>query len=180
MDKTILDLYIKQIALGDRDSFHKLYEYAKKPIFLFALSIVKNRQAAEDILQETMLRVAFNSEKYRLGTNPKAWLLSITRNLCNDVLRLPSSHDLPLAETDFFLESKNDLAKSIEEIDEILSALQILSHQEREIVSLYIYAGFSQVEIAKILQISYVRVRSQYKYALKKLRTHFEKRSESL
>jgi DNA-directed RNA polymerase specialized sigma24 family protein len=57
----------------------------------------------------------------------------------------------------------------------VLAALQILTKQEREIVSLYVYAGFSQVEIAKELQIPYVKVRSQYGYAIKKLRAYYEK-----
>ncbi|MCL1866924.1 MAG: RNA polymerase sigma factor [Oscillospiraceae bacterium] len=172
IDKAKLDSYIQRTAAGDRDSFVKLYDYVRKPVFLFALSIVKDYQTAEDVLQESMLRIAFNSDKYTRGTNPYAWVMSITRNLCSDALRSPTKHDLPLDDAEFVSDSK-DIVKSTEEADEVLTALQVLSHQEREIVSLYIYAGFSQVEIAKTLEIPYTRVRSQYKYALEKMRKYF-------
>jgi RNA polymerase sigma-70 factor (ECF subfamily) len=175
MDKKILDSYIRQIAAGDRDSFRKLYDYVKEPVFLFALSIVKNHHTAEDILQESMHRLTLNIEKYQPGTNPKAWLLSITRNLCNDVLRSPSYRDLPLEEMESLIDEKADVIKLTEENDELSAALQILSQQEREIVFLYVYAGLKQSEIAKTLQIPYIQVRSQYGYALKKMRIHFEK-----
>jgi RNA polymerase sigma-70 factor (ECF subfamily) len=174
MDKAKVDSYIRQIAAGERDSFRKLYDYVKKPVYLFALSIIKNHQTAEDILQETMLKVALNADKYQHGTNAKAWLLSITRNLCNDMLKQPSLQDLPFEEAESFLDEGADVARSTEETEEVLAALQILTQQEREIISLYVYAGFSQVEIAKTLKIPYVKVRSQYGYAIKKLRKYYE------
>jgi DNA-directed RNA polymerase specialized sigma24 family protein len=62
MNKAKLDSYIRQIAAGDRDSFRELYDYVKKSVYLFSLSIVKNHQTAEDVLQETMLTIALNPE----------------------------------------------------------------------------------------------------------------------
>jgi len=178
LDSTVLDSYLQQLAAGDRDSFRKLYELLQEPIFLFALSLVKNRQTAQDILQECMLRIVRSAQQYQPGTNAKAWIFSIARNLCNDVLRDPHIRDLPLDAAKTFLGSPSDLTQPLEEAETVLAALQILSPQEREIVSLYVYTGLQQTEIAKALHLPYVRVRSIYKYAIKKLRVYFEKESE--
>ena len=175
MDKAVLDSYLRQFAAGNQDAFRKMYDYVKDSVFYFALSIVKNYQTAEDVLQECMLRVARKTEKYEPGTNPKAWLFSITRNLCNNALNSPYNRTLPLEEAQSLADTQADMVKSTEEADMVLAALQILTAKEREVVSLHVYAGFKQTEIAEILQIPYVRVRSRYKSAVVKLREYFIK-----
>lgn len=52
----------------------------------------------------------------------------------------------------------------------VREAIQKLTEIEKEILSLYIFAGLKQIEIAKVLQFPYVKVRSHYKYAIQKLR----------
>lgn len=79
-----LDLCIKKIANGDKDALRQLYDELKNPIFLFALSLTKSYQSAEDAEQETFLNVMQCAHKYRQGTNAKAWIFGIARNCCVD------------------------------------------------------------------------------------------------
>src|SRR5450432_4826740 len=54
----------------------------------FAITLTKDSEAAKDLLQETMCRALANKEKYNVGTNIKAWLYTIMRNIfINDYRR---------------------------------------------------------------------------------------------
>src|SRR5712675_2146183 len=54
----------------------------------FAITLTKDNETAKDLLQETMLRALANKEKYNAGTNIKAWLYTIMRNIfINDYRR---------------------------------------------------------------------------------------------
>lgn len=53
----------------------------RKPIFLFILSIVEDYHMTEDLLHETFIKIMLNIDKYKKGTNVKAWMLSIARNV---------------------------------------------------------------------------------------------------
>src|SRR4249919_1475812 len=54
----------------------------------FAINLTKDNETAKDLLQETMFRALANKEKYNVGTNIKAWLYTIMRNIfINDYRR---------------------------------------------------------------------------------------------
>lgn len=165
-----LDLCISEIASGSRESLRQLYEELKNPVFMFALSIVKNTVIAEDAEQETFLRVMQSAATYRKGTNPKAWIFGIARNCCIDSLKALAK-DIPL-ETEALADipAEENLFNKADNRAIALEALGCLKEEEQLIVSLYLYAGLKQTEIAKLLQIPYLSVRSKYGYALKKLR----------
>ena len=58
---------------------------------------------------------------------------------------------------------------------EVTEALKTLLPQEREIVSLFVFGGLKQTEIAEIMNLSYMKVRSKYGYAMKKLKKYYLK-----
>ena len=58
----------------------------------------------------------------------------------------------------------------------VLEAMKTLSETEQMIVSLYLYSGLKQTEIAKVLNIPYLSVRSKYGYAIRKLKRYFERK----
>lgn len=171
-----LDLCICEIATGKREALRQLYDEFKNPIFLFALSLVKNYQTAEDVEQETFIQIMQSAHKYQQGTNAKAWIFSIARNCCSDSMKKAAKY-VPL-ENDIL----PDLSASADEFDKVenaliaLEALDVLDETEKTIVSLYFYAELKQTEIAKILHIPYLSVRSKYGYAMKKLKRYFEKK----
>src|SRR3954468_16720179 len=82
------DTLIGGMAAGDPDAAASLVRRHQQRVFGLALSIVGERQAAEDVAQEAFLRAWRHADGFdprrRTGT---AWLLTITRNLALDVLR---------------------------------------------------------------------------------------------
>ncbi len=162
-----LDRCISKIARKDRFALEELYREFRDPIYRFALMNLQDSGLAEDAMQTTFLRIMSGAELYKLGTNARAWIFSIARNVCCDMHK----RKMPVIE-DSVLTSVSD-EYSIDDLTDSLTvkeAVGKLSWMEKEILSLYIFGGLRQTEIAKVLGISYIKVRSKYGYALKKLR----------
>jgi len=168
-----MDLCIQRVAQGDTASFKALYDAFYKPIYLFALAIVKDHQLAEDALQDTFLNLLACAKTYRPGTKPRAWMYSIARNA--GIAALKNSPGRAFLSLDEIEQTASTEAADLLEGNSIdgIEALSILTPEERQIVFLYVYAGFRQPEIAKILQTPYNTVRSHYGYALKKLKRYY-------
>jgi RNA polymerase sigma-70 factor, ECF subfamily len=85
-EKTDCDLIIATIA-GDRASFAVLVERYVNPIYKFSYRYVRNGPDAEDIAQETFLRVWKNLKKFDQSKNFKTWLFTIAKNASLDLLK---------------------------------------------------------------------------------------------
>lgn len=87
MDKKVLNNLIDKIKLGDENSFAEFCELTNKGVFLFVYSFVKQKETAEDLTQETYIKVRRNILAYHSNTNSTAWLLQIAKNLALDYLK---------------------------------------------------------------------------------------------
>ena len=140
------------------DPVDVLYTRHKTGIFRYALSITKDVHLAQDILQDTFLRVlsgAMPSDPDKL----QAWLYRIARNLCYDHLRkarreqtLPQS--LPSQGSDYAF----------------IELIASLSKKEQEIVTLKIIGGLTHQEIGAVLRISAQAAQKRYHRAIQALR----------
>ena len=171
--RPIDDRLLLQVADGDMAALHDLYDLAHKSVYGFALSITKNTHDAEDVLQETFLRVYAKAADYVPQRKPLAWIFTIARNLALTKLR---SHgkDLPLDES---REEIPDLSP-IENVEQRLvleTLFRVLSTEEKEIVVMHVAAGLKHREIAAVLDLPLSTVLSKYRRALAKLKTAVEK-----
>lgn len=73
---------MRQVAHGDREAFHQLYLETNRSVYSFILSILKNPQDAEEVLQETYLKIWTSAGSYKPQGKPLAWMFTIARNLC--------------------------------------------------------------------------------------------------
>ena len=160
---------IQKIAHGDRTALATLYERYREAVFGYALSVVRDRDLAEDALQETFLQVWSAAERYAIrGKSPVTWLLGITKNVMRTMRRKQltlldeNAPEIPEA-TDRFLEVENRMVTR--------TVLEKLAEQEREIVMLHAVAGLKHREIASHMDLPLSTVLSKYNRALKKLRT---------
>ncbi|MCM1042837.1 MAG: RNA polymerase sigma factor [Corallococcus sp.] len=87
MNKLQLNRIVSRIKRGDEESFAQLYEATKKGVFSYVYSIVRDYQTAEDVMQDTYVKVKLNISKYRDGTNFAAWLLQIAKNTAYNCMR---------------------------------------------------------------------------------------------
>ena len=63
------DKLIKRIINGDVSAFDLLYEQTRKSVYYVALSVLRDKRLAEDVMQSTYIKVLQNVSRYRLGTN---------------------------------------------------------------------------------------------------------------
>ena len=160
------DLLIKSND-GDDESLRRLYLELKRPIFVLALSIVNDYQVAEDILQETFIKIISNSEGYKKGSNAKAWIMTIARNISFNYLKKIKREEL---KDKLVVEGKGNFTEEVESTMEFLRLIEELNQEEKEIVALRLSAGLSHMQISKVLNISLLNVRAKYSRAIKKLK----------
>ncbi|MDE7300694.1 MAG: RNA polymerase subunit sigma-24, partial [Clostridia bacterium] len=75
-----LDKLMTRLSEGDKTAFEKIYSLTSKTVYYVALSVVKERSLAEDVMQSVYLNVLKFARQYRKGSNAKAWIARITRN----------------------------------------------------------------------------------------------------
>lgn len=174
VDNHNIDNYLIKIANGDKSALSFLYEKTQASVYGFALSLTKNRADAEDVLQDTYLKVWHNAANYKAGTSPMAWLLTIAKNLSLMKLREHGKkQDIAPEEWDVIFQAADETA-SIEDRHLLEAALTILSDEEREVVLLHSVSGLKHREIADLLSMALPTVLSKYHRGLKKLRNYLE------
>lgn len=172
---------IHRIARGDREALSELYERHKTGVYRLALSLTKDVYQAEDITQETFLRVQEKAGTYRRSGSEAAWLAAIARNLAYDSLRRQSREmDMNPKEEDGVMRALEEISARENRPDSaagdlyFLDLLKSLSERERETVCLRILCGLSWAEIGRITEEKKDAARKRYVRALLKLRNQLE------
>ena len=170
---------ITRIGTGDREAFLLLYEQISNAVFAYALSLVRNRDDAEDIMQDTFLKIRAAAHLYEAQGKPMAWILTITRNLCMMHFRQKKHVDYePLTEkTQGFKMPADPGTDRIQETEDRIvleAAFRVLSDEERQIIILHAVSGMKHREISELLNKPLSTVLSKYRRGLKKLRMELE------
>lgn len=171
---------LARIADGDSAALAALYERYARVVYGLALRMLGNRELAEDLVQETFWRVwrrssTFNRERGRVAS----WVLGIAHNLAIDELRRQRLRPVPVYEDDArpVLQELEDeqvdvaaAALGSEQRTTLISALQAIPPEQREVIELAYFGGLSQREIAERLQNPIGTVKTRARLALQKLR----------
>ena len=70
-----LDKYLYSIQKGDKDALSRLYIETKSSVYAYALSLLKNKALAEEVLQDTYIKIYENANLYTSKNKPLAWIL---------------------------------------------------------------------------------------------------------
>ena len=89
-----------KIAQGDKEALTSLYIDSYRPVFALLLSCTHNYHDAEDLLQETYIKICQAAHLYKPGGNPMAWIMKIARNLCISRYRSESKMHITSLEND--------------------------------------------------------------------------------
>lgn len=141
----------------------------------FAITLTRDQETAKDLLQETMCRALTNQEKYHVGTNIKAWLYTIMRNIfINNYRRKVKRNTIFDNSANDFLLNSNQLAtanaaESNLRMKEIHNAIHSLPDIFRNPFLLY-YDGFKYHEIAQMLDEPLGTIKSRIHFARKLLK----------
>ena len=172
---------------GDARAFSTLVQRHRGPVYNFILRYVGQRQRAEDVLQETWLKVVRNSSEWQPKARFTTWVYTIARNLCEDSARKESfrkaaSLDAPASHDEDDGRSKGDLVadENVQTPDRaahnvrlrpmIEKALESLPTEQREVFLLREYQGIGFKEIAEVTGVNENTVKSRMRYALEGLR----------
>lgn len=153
---------VVQAKKRDKSAFAALYSMVYQDMYRFALYTLKNQQDAEDVVGDAVADAFETIHKLRSADAFRGWIFKILSNKCkrklkeylNKTIQLPD--DLPYT-TDFA------------EGADVREAFAKLDHEERLIISMHLFAGYSSREIGKILHKSDNTIRSSKSRALKKL-----------
>lgn len=174
---------LQQSATGDRRALMQLYEQEATRLLTVVMRILRNRPLSEDVVHDAFIKIWQNADSYHkeLGS-ARGWIYTLTRNLALNALKY--SHRQVLAEPDFLLDlCDNKVLESACQADDLAdladdplsqaslqTCLEYLA-PERKLCVLHAYVdGYTQQEIAKLLDKPLGTVKSWIKRSLSALK----------
>ncbi len=146
----------------------------------FAITLTRDQEQAKDLIQETLYRALANKEKYNVGTNIKAWLYTIMRNIfINNYRRLSKQQIVSdSSANEFYINSNQAIvandAIAIMNMKEVKAAIYQLPDIFKKPFLLY-FDGYKYHEIADMLQEPLGTIKSRIHFARKLLKTQIER-----
>jgi RNA polymerase sigma-70 factor (ECF subfamily) len=170
---------VERLRRRDAQALAELYDRYGRLVYSLILRVVRDGALAEDLVQETFLRVwnraqGFDAQRGALGP----WLLAVARNRAIDYLRSASGRErnsLELEQTDhpsLYTDMERDILAS-DKARAIRAALEKLSPRQREVIELAYFEGLTQTEMAERLGQPLGTVKTWVRTALKNLREEF-------
>ena len=165
--------WFARIASGDQAAFQLLYKQAKGSIYAYALSLLRNKDEAEDVMQDTFLKIRSAAHLYRSQGKPMAWMITIARNICMMRFRQKKYTPFTLVENEDG-DGGLDRISDAEDRMVLKAAFRVLAEDELQIIMLHAVSGMKHREIGEILGMPLSTVLSKYRRGLKKLRQELE------
>ena len=168
------DELVSLLQNKDVQSFNYLYDNYSAALYGIIYKMVEDKELAEDILQEAFVKIwnnfaNYNNAKGRLFT----WMLNIARNLTIDMLRSKSyKKQVKIQGYENSVDNFSDSSSGTSQFDSlgIRSQLTRLKNDQKQIIDLAYFAGFTQEEIAKQLSIPLGTVKTRMRTAIMELR----------
>jgi len=162
---------VRRLQAGDQTAFDAIYEQTYKTVYFSVLPILRDRSLADDIVQDTYLRMIDRLSEYQ-ERNFLAYLVTIARNLAFNEYksrkRVRYTDDDLDALAPFSYESQLEIKAGNEEL--IKKALSVLDETEKSVVLLYNVSNLTHREIAVILDKPLGTVTWLYQRAIRKIR----------
>lgn len=169
---------VQQVAQGEEEALQALFQRHGGAVTALARRMLGDRQEAEEILQDTFLRLHQNAPRFD-GQRAalRTYLFAIARNLCLSRLRARSSRPRKAADAD-----PHDVAfqAAVGAFDDPLpgivvrGALERLEAEDRALLEAAFYQGYSHSELAALNDMPLGTVKSRLRRALAKMRAHLE------
>lgn len=167
---------VARLKRRDPDAMAGLYDRYGRLVYSLILRMVRNGGAAEDLTQETFLRIwnrvhAFDHERGALGP----WVLAVARHRAIDYLRSTQARGMEALELDrienpaLFTNFETRIL-NIDRVERLKSAFEKLTPNQRAVIDLAYYEGLSQTEMAERLRQPLGTVKTWVRSALKVLR----------
>ncbi|HEC80783.1 MAG TPA: RNA polymerase sigma factor, partial [Firmicutes bacterium] len=170
-DEELLERFIS----GNEEAFAKIVERHQTRVYNISYGIVRNRTIAEDITEETFIKLFLKAHTFKGLSKFTTWLHSIAANTAKNYLKTLKRRSLEVNIEDI-VEIKNNIVgpeKNTEATilnERINQALRKLPDRQREVFIMRHINGFTVKETAEMLDISSGAVKANLSFALSKLR----------
>jgi RNA polymerase sigma-70 factor (ECF subfamily) len=165
-----LYMYQKSLQLNSEDIFTEKYKKYADMLFKLAMTYFYNRHDAEDILQETFIKLIYKAPGFIDSEHEKRWLIRITINGCKDRLKnYYSKNTVPIEETELSTDDETD-----NEDKYLYESIKKLPSKIHIVIYLFYYAGYDVNEISKILKIGKSAVKMRLKRGREMLKLEME------
>jgi RNA polymerase sigma-70 factor (ECF subfamily) len=144
-------LLVERLKQGDPDAVNEVVDRYQKQLYCFILRLVGDQTTAEDIFQDTWLRVIRSIGYFRGEARFSTWLFQIALNLCRNLARQKSRRSfVPIEEAADLAEDPKVDAVKILQAQKVRKLVTSLPVKMREMIVLRYYHDFSDIEIAEI------------------------------
>ncbi len=182
---------VRRFIQGDQLSIEVLINRHKNKVFTYIILIVKNQQLAEDIFQDTFIKVirSLKDGKYKDNGKFVSWVIRIAHNLTIDHFRKEkqiSTYSNEDYEADIFNSKKladgtiEDILVENQIVHEVKQLIEYLPEDQKQVILLRHYGGLSFKEIAEQTGVSINTALGRMRYALINLRKLIDQKNLSL
>ncbi|WP_394750441.1 RNA polymerase sigma factor [Spongiimicrobium salis] len=150
--------YIDKIIEGDTNAFSVVVERYKHMVYTLALRLVKNKEEAEEVAQDTFIKVYGNLEKFKGDSKFSSWIYRIAYNRSLDVLKKQKNRvdTTPIdVGTEYYIPSISSVLDDLERKDRMVilkSAIQELNGDDSVLITLHYFEELSLGEISEIME----------------------------
>lgn len=152
--------YIDKILQGENNAFAVLVDRYKDMIFTLSLKMVKNREEAEEVAQDTFIKIYNSLTKFKGDSKFSTWIYKIAYNTCLDRLKKNKKEDLNISIDEFsshLIKTMDNALSALEEKERkqtIQKCLNLLPGDENFLLTLFYFEDQNLEEIGKVMNIS--------------------------
>lgn len=160
---------VKKAKQGDTEAFAALYEKVYKDLYRFALYTLKNPHDAQDIVSDTVTDAFASIRSLRMEEAFRGWIFKILSNKCKRKLKEYTNRTEELTEA--VMEQAGHVG--MDEHAAIRNLFFALEDEERLLLAMHLFCGYTSKEIAKLLHMNENTVRSKQSRAIQKMANEY-------
>ncbi|EJL60713.1 RNA polymerase sigma factor, sigma-70 family [Flavobacterium sp. CF136] len=176
--------YIDKILQGETNAFAVLVDRYKDMIFTLALKMVRNREEAEEVAQDTFIKIYNSLNKFKGDSKFSTWIYKIAYNTCLDRLKKNKKEENNISIDEFsahLIKTMDNALSALEDKERkqtIQNCLNLLPSDENFLLTLFYFEDQSLEEIGKIMNINANNVKVKLFRSRQKLAVILKKQLE--
>ncbi|RLD30027.1 MAG: RNA polymerase [Bacteroidetes bacterium] len=170
-------VYINKILDGDTSAFTVLVDRYKDLVYTLSLRMMKNREEAEEVAQDTFIKVYKSLTKFKGDSKFSTWIYKVAYNTCLDRLKKNKRQQYTVAIDEYTEHQVKTIDNALDKIEEqekqqaIKNCLELLPSEDSFLLTLYYFEELSLDEISKITSLKPNNVKVKIFRSRKKLAT---------
>ncbi|WP_424494176.1 RNA polymerase sigma factor [Salinimicrobium sp. GXAS 041] len=160
------------------NTFIDLMNPVKDKMYRMALRLLVSKEAAEDAIQEVMMKLWSRKQKLSSYDNLEAFAMTVTKNYCLDQLKLKSNNNLRIVHSNYD-DGNPSLQRKVEvqdDLDRVKKIIETLPEQQKVLIQLREVEQYDYDEIAEMTEMQQTAIRVALSRARKKIREEMIKR----